>query len=142
VTRAALAYLVDGRDLAVGFLDLANRMGVTVAVEARGLPRVDTTADRTQLATVTVAATVFVGQRLHTTLVALVHDVRMTLTALDVRMRCGRILDVFMTREAILQCLSTGERCDKQKPETENRFRARDPGRDRIHCPESLCEWL
>ncbi len=142
MTCAALVDLVDRGNPAIAFIDPANRVRVAVAIDACRLFLVDAPADRAQFAAVAVTAAVLIGQRLHATLVALVYDVRMTLTTLDVRVCRGRIFDVFMTSKAILQGLSTGERCKKQKPETEKRFRARDPGRGHIHCPESLCEWL
>jgi hypothetical protein len=142
VTRAALAYLVDGRDLAVGFLDLANCMRVAMAVDTRGLAIMNTAADRSHCPAMAVAAAVFVGQRFHATLVALVNNVRMAFAAGDIRVRRRRVLDIVMTSEAILEGLGVSERCDKQKPETEKQFRARDPGRGHIHSPESLCEWF
>ena len=85
-------------------------MRITVAVDARSLVLVDTAADRPQLATVALAAAVCVGQRLDAALVTLVHDVRMTLTTCDVRVRRRRVFDVVMTSETILQGLSAGER--------------------------------
>lgn len=141
VARSALVDLVDRRNPAIMLLDLANRMRVAVAVDARSLVLVNAAADRSQFSAVTVAAAVCVGQRLDTPLVTLVRDVRVTLAARDVRMRRGRILDIVVTPEAI-QILGVHDCCDEEKSETEKRFRARGPGSGRIHCPESLCERL
>jgi len=114
VACAALVDLVDRGDPAIGLFDLANLMGVAVTVDTRGLATMDTAADRTDIAAVAVTAAVFVRQWLDAPLVALVRDVRMALAARDVRVRRGRIFDVFMTRKAILQGLGTGDRRNEQ----------------------------
>ena len=116
-------------------------MRVAVAIDASSLVLVDAATDRPQFTAVAVAAAVFVGQRLDATLVALVRDIRVTLAAGDVRMCRRGVLDVIVTGETILQGLSTGECCNEEKSETKQQFRAHDPGRGHIHCPESLCEW-
>src|SRR5210317_1040016 len=77
VAGTALFDLVDGRDLAVGLFDLANRVRITMAVEAPGLAFVNAAANCPDYASMAVAAAVFVGQRFDAALVALVDDVRM-----------------------------------------------------------------
>ncbi len=136
----ALVYLVDRRDPAVVLFNLSDRVRVAMTVEAGGLSGVDTAADRPQLAAVTVAAAVLIGQRLHAALVAPVRDVRMAFPTGDIRVCRRRVLDVVVTLEAI-EILGVYECANEKKSETENRFRARDPGRGHIYCPESLCEW-
>ena len=136
VARAALVDLVYRGNPAIGLFDLANIMGVAVTVDARGLATMNAAADSPHGASVAIAAAVFVCQRLYASLVALVRDVRMALAARDVRVSRGRIRDIVMAGKAILQGLGTGERRNKQKPETEKKFREVDPGRDRIHSPE------